>query len=73
MADFLVDTPSSELYELKRHDDTIQALFGIGLKIEYCIALLDESPEQAKAGLDATISDLSTLIEGLRDRIDDLK
>ena len=34
-------------HELKLLDDTIQALFGMGLKIEYCIALFDESPDQA--------------------------
>ena len=72
MFEYMTD-PQTEESELKRHDDTIQALFGIGLKIEYCIALFDESPEQAKAGLDATISDLSILISTLRDRIDVLK
>ena len=72
MVDYLPDLHNEE-FELKLHDDTIQALFGIGLKIEYCIALFDESPDQAKAGLDGTISDLSELIEGLRQRIDRLK
>ena len=59
--------------ELELHDDTIQALFGIGLKIEYCIALLEEAPGEARAGLEASIADLSDLIAGLRGRIDDLK
>ena len=59
-------------HELKLLDDTIQALFGMGLKIEYCIALFDESPDEAKAGLDAAISGLSDLIVELRGRIDDL-
>jgi signal transduction histidine kinase len=64
---------SDEEVELKLHDETIQALFGIGLRIEYCIALVDDSPDQAKASLDGTISDLSELISDLRDRIDRLK
>ena len=74
MVGISTDTETQEdTHELKLHDDTIQALFGIGLKIEYCIALFDESPDQAKAGLDAVISGLSDLIEGLRDRIDDIR
>jgi signal transduction histidine kinase len=70
MVDCLPDIDDTEL---KIHDEAIQALFGIGLKIEYCIALFDESPEQAKLGLDTTISDISQLIAHLRERIDDLK
>ena len=60
-------------HELRLHDETIQALFGLGLRLEYCIALIDESPEAAKASLDTTISDLSILIGELRGRIDDIK
>jgi hypothetical protein len=59
--------------ELKLYDDTIQSLFGIGLRIEYGIALIDEAPDQAKASLDGTIGDLSDLIAELRLRIDRLK
>lgn len=60
-------------HELHLHDETIQALFGLGLRIEYCIALFDESPDQAKAGLDSTITDLGVLIAELRARIDNIK
>ena len=72
MVDYFSDLHDREL-ELKSHDDTIQALFGIGLKIEYCIELFDMAPDQAKAGLDGTISDLSGLIADLRERIDRLR
>jgi len=65
--------PSASSHELTLHDNTIQSLFGIGLRIEYCIALLDESPDQAKAGLDSAITDLGDLIAELRGRIDDIK
>lgn len=58
--------------ELELHDGTIQALYGVGLKIEYCMSLVDESPEQAKAGLDAAIGSLSELIVTLRERIHDV-
>lgn len=71
MVDFLPDLHDSD-HELRLFDDAIQSLFGIGLKIEYCIALFDESPDQAKAGLDSAIAEISRLIAGLRGRIDDL-
>jgi len=67
------DRPTSLDIELDLHDGTIQALFGVGLKLEYCMALVDESPEQAKAGLDAAISNLSDLIETLRSRIHEIR
>jgi signal transduction histidine kinase len=47
-------------------DRLIQGLYGLGLKLEYCIALVDESPEQARAGLDAAITDLGEVIDDLR-------
>ncbi len=59
--------------ELKLHDDTIQLLFGIGLKIEYCLEVVDESLSQAHEGLDGVITDLGQLIDNIRGRIDDLK
>ncbi|MGE0057258.1 MAG: histidine kinase dimerization/phosphoacceptor domain-containing protein [Dehalococcoidia bacterium] len=60
-------------HELELHDNTIQILFALGLKIEYCQALLDEAPEEAKAGLDNVIAEMSELIADLRGRIDDIK
>jgi signal transduction histidine kinase len=59
--------------ELKLHDDTIQMLFAISLKVEYCLEVIDESPKQAKTGLEHIVADLSDLIFGLRERIYDLK
>ncbi|HEY7465825.1 MAG TPA: histidine kinase [Dehalococcoidia bacterium] len=47
-------------------DRLIQGLYGLGLKLEYCIALIDESPDQARAGLDAAITDLGDVIDDLR-------
>jgi signal transduction histidine kinase len=58
-----------ETAELKLHDDTIQMLFAISLKLEYCLAVIDESPEQTKAGLNHVVADLDGLITDLRDRI----
>ena len=47
-------------------DRMIQGLYGLGLKLEYCIALVDESPDQAQAGLDAAITDLGQVIDLMR-------
>jgi signal transduction histidine kinase len=44
-------------------------LFAISLKLEYCLAVIDESPEQTKAGLNHVVADLDGLITDLRDRI----
>ena len=54
-------------------DTTIQGLYGLGLKLEYCLALLDESPEQAKGGLDAAVTEVGQLIEPLRKQIHKLR
>ncbi len=54
-------------------DQTLQGLFGLGLKLEYCIELVDESPQQAKDGLEKAIASLSELMQPIRDRIMELK
>jgi hypothetical protein len=48
---------------------TIQGLYALGLKLEYCIALVDEAPEQARAGLDAAITNLGEVIDDMRSHI----
>jgi signal transduction histidine kinase len=59
--------------ELRLHDDTIQMLFAISLKVEYCLEVIDESPRQAKVGLEHVVAELGDLITGLRRRIYDLE
>jgi signal transduction histidine kinase len=59
--------------ELRLHDDTIQMLFAVSLKVEYCLEVIEESPEQARAGLEHVVSDLGDLIAGLREHIYDSK
>ena len=58
--------------ELEVHDNTIQALYGIGLKLQYCIQLIDSTPEQVKAGLEGAIINLDEVVEELRSRIYEL-
>lgn len=64
---------TNELEEMILHDDTIQMLFGISLKVEYCLEVLADSPEQVQVGLNHVLSDLSDVIAGLRDRMKLLK
>lgn len=47
-------------------DECIQTLYALGLRLEYCIALVDEAPDQAKAGMDSAISSLAALVNELR-------
>jgi signal transduction histidine kinase len=58
--------------EVQRLDRTIQALFGLGLKLEECIHLIGDSPAQAEQHLDTTINRLNEVIGELRTRIDEL-
>jgi signal transduction histidine kinase len=66
-------TEPRKAQELRLHDDTIQMLFAISLKVEYCLAVLDDAPEQTRSGLNHVIADVNDLISGLRDRIYVLK
>jgi signal transduction histidine kinase len=50
----------------------IQALYAIGLRLEYCIEVLDLSPEQVKVALNDVVERLDQLIEVLRGRIYEL-
>jgi signal transduction histidine kinase len=72
MSTELENLPDQSELELDLHDRTIQALFGLGLKLEYCIQLVDASPDQVKAGLEGVIINLDQLIEQLRGRIYEL-
>jgi hypothetical protein len=54
---------------LEQQDWTIQVLYGIGLKLEYCLDLLTEAPDQARDGLDSVIVSISDLIDDVRGRI----
>jgi signal transduction histidine kinase len=59
--------------EIDLMDTTIQGLYALGLKLEYCLTLVDESPEQTKAGLDAAVNEVGQLIEPLRRQIHRLR
>jgi hypothetical protein len=50
-------------------DQVIQALYGIGLKLEYSLALVEDGPVQTRAALDSAITDLGDLIDVLRSQV----
>jgi hypothetical protein len=52
--------------EIEFLDNVLQGLFGVGLRLEYCISLLDEAPGQARVGLESVVSRLDELTEPLR-------
>jgi signal transduction histidine kinase len=64
---------ANEPEEMLLHDDTIQMLFGISLKVEYCLDVLGDSPEQVRTGLTHVLGDLTDVITGLRNRVIALK
>jgi signal transduction histidine kinase len=47
-------------------DNTLQTLYGIGLRLEYCLAMLDSAPDQARARLDGIIDTVGEVIDELR-------
>ncbi len=58
---------------VEAQDGTIQALYGVALKIENSIDLVDEEPQSAKAELETAITTLNSLIRETRNRIFDLR
>jgi hypothetical protein len=55
--------------EIEFLDHILQGLFGLGLKLEYCLSVLDDSPGQARVGLEGLISGFDDLTEPIRDEI----
>jgi signal transduction histidine kinase len=55
------------------HDGTIQAIYGVGLKLEYCIGRLESEPGEVRADLDNAIEDLNKIIRDIRNYIFDLR
>jgi hypothetical protein len=55
--------------EIEFLDRILQGLFGLGLKLEYCLSVLDDSPAQARVGLEGVVSGFDELTEPIRDEI----
>jgi signal transduction histidine kinase len=68
-----MNTPA-ELHEreMELNDAMIQNLYGVGLKLQYCQEVIDESPPQAKKALSDILDGLDGLIQEIRNRMYEL-
>jgi signal transduction histidine kinase len=55
------------------NDEAIQAIYGVGLKLEACLSRFDADPGQVQAELDLAIGTLNDIIENLRASLMDLR
>jgi signal transduction histidine kinase len=56
-------------HDIEFLDRILQDLFGMGLKLEYCLSVLDDAPAQAKTGMEDVVTDLDQLVEPIRAEI----
>jgi hypothetical protein len=56
-------------YDIQFLDRILQDLFGVGLKLEYCLSVLEDAPAQARTGMEDVVTDLDQLVEPIRDEI----
>lgn len=66
------DETPAERYavDLKLHDETIQALYGVSLRLQAAVSLVSESPESITGELDKAIRAIDDVIANLRERIE---
>ena len=50
-------------------DQVLQGLFGVGLKLEYCLSVLDDSPDQARSGMQDAVASLDEIASPIREQI----
>ena len=55
------------------HDGTIQAIYGVGLKLEDCISRVQSEPDEVRDELDNAIERLNGIIRDIRSYIFDLR
>jgi len=67
------NAPTRDSRELFMHDTSIQTLFGIGLRLEYCLDVLGQGPGDVQIAINDVIDDLDGLICELRERIYELR
>jgi signal transduction histidine kinase len=67
------ETPAERYaVDMKLHDETIQALYGVSLRLQAAADLVNESPETLTGELDHAIRALDGVISDLRERIEDV-
>ena len=66
------DETPAERYavDLKLHDETIQALYGVSLRLQAAVSLVSESPECITSELDKAVRTIDNVIAELRERIE---
>ena len=64
-------TPAEPLgVDLKLHDETIQALYGVSLRLQAAVSLISEAPDAITAELDKAVRTIDNVIAELRERIE---
>lgn len=67
------ETPAQrQAIDLRLHDETIQALYGVSLRLQAASSLAGESPDAITSELDKAIRTIDGVIADLRDRIEDV-
>ena len=68
------DETPAERYavDLRLHDETIQALYGVSLRLQAASELAKDSPDAISGELDTAIRTIDNVIAELRDRIEDV-
>ena len=65
------ETPAERYaVDLKLHDETIQALYGVSLRLQAAVTLVEESPEAVTGELDKAVRAIDSVIADLRERIE---
>jgi signal transduction histidine kinase len=66
------EVSESEDREIDLHDSTIQTLYAMGLRLEYCMDIVEGAPGQVKDVLQDVLHHLDDVITELRRRIYEL-
>ena len=67
------ETPAEHFaVDLKLHDETIQALYGVSLRLQAAADLAKESPDAISGELDHAVRAIDNVIADLRERIEDV-
>jgi signal transduction histidine kinase len=67
------ETPAERYaVDMKLHDETIQALYGVSLRLQAAADLVNEAPDALPGELDHAIRAIDNVIADLRDRIEDV-
>jgi signal transduction histidine kinase len=56
--------------DLKLHDETIQALYGVSLRLQAAVSLVSEAPDAITSELDIAVRTIDNVIAELRERIE---